>query len=90
MKVSPVYFLRRCVMQKTVKGKVYDTEVMQIVKKVTVGSYGDPDGYEEILFKAEDGTTFLYANGGASSKHSGESLATLTKAKADAWVKDNA
>ncbi|MCI9404917.1 MAG: hypothetical protein HFJ22_05760 [Clostridia bacterium] len=77
-------------MQKTVKGKVYDTEVMQIVKKVTVGSYGDPDGYEEILFKAEDGTTFLYANGGASSKHSGESLATLTKAKADAWVKDNA
>ncbi len=46
-------------MQKTVKGKAYDTEVMQIVKKVTVGSYGDPDGYEEILFKAEDGTTFF-------------------------------
>ncbi len=77
-------------MKKTVKGKVYDTEEMEVVKKVTVGNYGDPAGYEEILFVAADGAQFLYANGGEASKHAGESIASLTKAKADAWKKANA
>lgn len=72
-------------MKKTVKGKVYDTEKMDVVKKTTVGYYGDPAGYEEVLFSAADGALFLYANGGADSKHSGESLTSMTKAKADAW-----
>ncbi len=76
-------------MQKTVKGKVYDTEKMTVVKKVTVGEYGDPAGYEEILFAAEDGAHFLYANGGVDSKHNGESLTSMTKAKLEAWKKAN-
>lgn len=77
-------------MQKTVKKKVYDTECMSIVKKVTHGTYGDPAGYEEILFCAEDGTLFLYTHGGESSPHVGESIETFTKAKAEAWKKANA
>ncbi len=77
-------------MRKTVKGKVYDTENMEIVKKVTVGDYGDPAGYEEILFAAADGALFLYANGGEASPHKGESLTAMTKAKADAWKKAHA
>ncbi len=76
-------------MQKTVKGKVYDTEKMEIVKKVTHGEYGDPAGYEEILYVAGDGASFLYANGGETSPHHGESLTSLTKAKAEAWKKAN-
>lgn len=77
-------------MQKSVKGVVYDTEAMTVVKKVTVGCYGDPTGYEEILFEANDGKQFLYANGGESSAHKCESLAALTRAKADAWQRANA
>ena len=42
-------------MKKTVKGKIYDTIEMSIVKKVTSGAYGDPAGYEETLYVAEDG-----------------------------------
>ncbi len=77
-------------MQKTVKGKVYDTETMEIVKKVTHGEYGDPAGYEEILFVGSDGALFLYANGGEASPYKSESLVAMTKAKASAWQKANA
>ncbi|MCH5159193.1 MAG: hypothetical protein J1F33_08370 [Clostridiales bacterium] len=77
-------------MQKTVKGKVYDTEKMEIVKKVTHGEYGDPAGYEEILFAGADGAMFLYGNGGESSAYKKEALSAMSKAKADAWQKVNA
>ncbi len=72
-------------MKKTVKGKVYDTEKMTIVKNKTQGTYGDPAGYEEILYKAEDGTYFLYTNGGESSPYNKEKLTSMCKAKAEAF-----
>ena len=65
-------------MKKTVKGKSYDTIEMSIVKKVTSGAYGDPAGYEETLYVAEDGTYFLYTNGGAESKHTAEQLTQMS------------
>ena len=68
-------------MKKTVKGKSYDTIEMSIVKKVTSGAYGDPAGYEETLYVAEDGTYFLYTNGGAESKYTAEKLTQMSKAK---------
>ena len=77
-------------MKKTVKGKSYDTIEMSIVKKVTSGAYGDPAGYEETLYVAEDGTYFLYTNGGAESKHTAEKLTQMSKAKVEAWKKANA
>lgn len=77
-------------MKKTVKGKSYDTVEMVIVNKITSGAYGDPAGYEETLYIAEDGTYFLYTNGGAESKYTAEKLTQLSKAKAEAWKKANA
>ena len=77
-------------MKKTVKGKSYDTVEMVIVNKITSGAYGDPTGYEETLYVAEDGTYFLYTNGGAESKYTAEKLTQLSKAKAEAWKKANA
>ncbi len=77
-------------MKKTVKGKSYDTVEMVIVNKITSGAYGDPAGYEETLYVAEDGTYFLYTNGGAESKYTAEKLTQLSKAKAEAWKKANA
>ena len=56
-------------MQKTICKKVYDTATSELVKKVTVGEYGNPEGYEESLYKTESGNFFLYTNGGASSKY---------------------
>ena len=77
-------------MKKTVKGKSYDTIEMSIVKKVTSGAYGDPAGYEETLYVAEDGSYFLYTNGGAESKYTAEKLTQMSKAKVEAWKKANA
>ena len=45
-------------MKKTVKGVVYDTEAMTVVKKVSHGEFGDPAGYEETLYVAENGNYF--------------------------------
>ena len=50
-------------MKKTVRGKVYDTAEMSVVKKVTSGYFGDPAGYEETLYVTESGSYFLYTNG---------------------------
>ena len=36
-------------MKKVICKKEYDTETATIVKKVTFGNYGEPDGYEEVL-----------------------------------------
>ena len=77
-------------MKKTVRGKEYDTMEMSVVKKVVSGCFGDPAGYEETLLVAEDGTYFLYTNGGAESKYTAEKLTQMSKAKVEAWKKANA
>ena len=77
-------------MKKTLKGKVYDTEEMQVVKKVAHGAFGDPAGYEETLYVAENGSYFLYTFGGEQSPYPTEKLTSLSKVKAAAWEKENA
>ena len=46
-------------MQKVICKKLYDTDVSTIVKKVSVGNWGDPAGYEETLYVTADGSYFL-------------------------------
>ncbi len=77
-------------MKKTVRGKTYDTAEMAIVNKFVHGNFGDPAGYEETLYVAENGTYFLYLNGGEKSPYPVEKLVSLTKAKAQAWEKERA
>ena len=72
-------------MQKTFKGKVYDTEKMTVVKKVVSGAWGDPAGYEETLY--QDGKLFfMYTNGGEQSQYKTEKLVNMPKSKAEAWL----
>lgn len=42
-------------MKKIIRKKEYDTETATLVKKYTVGSFGDPAGYEETLYQTPDG-----------------------------------
>ena len=72
-------------MQKTFKGKVYDTEKMTVVKKVVSGAWGDPAGYEEILYQ-EGNLFFMYTNGGEKSQYTAEKLVNMPKSKAQAWL----
>ena len=76
-------------MKKTVCGVEYDTEISTIVKKHTVGDFGDPNGYEETLYITDGGKYFLYTKGGDGSPYPTESIKRMSKASAEAWLSEH-
>ena len=77
-------------MKKIICKVEYDTEASELIRKVTEGEFGDPSGYEESLYKTEDGKYFLYVNGGEKSKHTKEDIVRMSPEKAKAWLAENA
>ena len=76
-------------MVKTIRKKVYDTETSVVVKKVTSGAWGDPAGYETTLYQTEEGSYFLYTNGGEASPYPVEDIVTMSKVNAKKWLEEN-
>ncbi len=76
-------------MVKTVRKKEYDTAASTVVKKVAVGAWGDPAGYETTLYVTADGSYFLYTNGGAVSPYPVEDLVPMSKVNAKKWLEEN-
>lgn len=76
-------------MKKIICKKEYDTENAQLIKKYVNGFYGDPKGYEEILFCTPDGFYFQYARGGEESIHPTEEITRIAKNKVDAWLESH-
>ena len=76
-------------MQKIICKKLYDTETASIVKKNTVGNFGDPCGYEETLYVTPEGFYFLYTNGGSESKYTEEKITLKYKPYAQKWLEEN-
>ena len=76
-------------MKKIICRVEYDTDASELVKKVSCGTFGESDGYEESLYKTAKGTYFLYVNGGADSKYPQEDIKRLSKDKAEAWLENN-
>lgn len=74
-------------MKKIICKKEYDTATATVVKKVTFGEFGQPDGYEETLYQTPEGLFFVYVNGGEDSPHPAEDISRMSKAKADEWLK---
>ena len=73
-------------MKKIICKKEYDTETATLGKKYTYGNFGDPAGYEEILFQTPTGLYFLYVRGGESSPYPGEDILRMAKAKVNEWL----
>ena len=73
-------------MKKIICKKEYDTETATLIKKYTVGTFGDPAGYEEVLFQTPEGLYFLYVNGGENSPYPTEDLVRVAKTKVNAWI----
>jgi hypothetical protein len=73
-------------MQKTMYKRLYDTETATLIKKYTYSYFGDPAGYEEILFQTPEGLYFLYVHGGEASPYPTEDLMRLAKNKVSAWL----
>ena len=73
-------------MKKIICKKEYDSENATVVKKCVYGTYGDPAGYEEILFQTPAGLYFLYVHGGETSPYPAEDILRLAKTKVNAWI----
>lgn len=73
-------------MKKIICKREYDTETATLVKKYSVGYFGDPAGYEETLYQTPEGLYFLYVCGGPESIYAEEDILRLAKTKVKAWV----
>lgn len=73
-------------MKKIICKVAYDTENAELVSKKTSGEFGDPAGYEESLYKTDDGKYFLYVNGGEESIYAKEDIKRMSVAKAEEWL----
>ena len=69
-------------MKKIIKRKTYNTETAEIVSRKTSGSWGDPAGYEEILYKTSKNDYFIYGIGGTESKYPEEAIIPVTSDEA--------
>ncbi|MBQ4089566.1 MAG: hypothetical protein IJC56_06770 [Clostridia bacterium] len=76
-------------MKKIICKVEYDTETAELISKKSVGSFGDPAGYEESLYKTEGGKFFLYTNGGEASIYAVEGIKRMSAANADKWLEEN-
>ena len=66
--------------------KVYNTETAQVVKTYTYSFWGDPAGYEEILYVTSDGFYFLWGKGGEASPYPTEKIKRIAKKDLDAYL----
>ncbi|MBO5944989.1 MAG: hypothetical protein J6Q69_00110 [Clostridia bacterium] len=73
-------------MKKIICKVEYDTTTAELIKKVTSGTFGDPKGYEESLYKTASGKFFLYVNGGEESKYAKEDIKRMSADKANEWL----
>lgn len=74
-------------MKKIICKREYDTETAVLIKKHSEGTFGEPTGYEESLYQTEKGLYFLYVNGGEESPYATENIKSISKAKAEEWLK---
>ena len=72
-------------MKKVICKVEYDTEASELIQKKVFGVFGDPTGYEESLYKTQDGKFFLYGLGGTESPYAEETISRIAAAKAKAW-----
>lgn len=75
-------------MQRTLRGKVYDTDTATLVAHRAKGQYGDPEGYEEKLCMTPDGLYFLYGIGGNASPYPTPTLRAVSKQRAGEMEKE--
>lgn len=73
-------------MQKTIRKKEYNTETATVVHKYISGFFGDPAGYEEILYQTPEGTYFVYGHGGNNSPYPEEDIQSIAKTKIKDWL----
>ncbi len=77
-------------MERIIRKKVYNTETAELVGTAYWGAFGDPAGYEERLYRTEEGLFFLYGVGGEASPYPAETIRAISKANAQNWLQEHA
>lgn len=67
-------------MKKTINKKVYNTDTAKEIDRMAFGAFGDPKGYEEVVYETKRGDRFLYGIGGADSKYPVETIVVIEEA----------
>ena len=73
-------------MKKIIAKSLYDTEDAEFITKRVYGNFGEGTGYEECLFKREDGRYFLYLSGGEDWPYPKEDIKRISAEKAREWL----
>ena len=73
-------------MKKTIGRREYNTENATLLNRFPYGFWGDPAGYEELLYQTPDGLYFVYVRGGETSPYPNEDILRVAKAKVDGWL----
>ena len=76
-------------MKKIICKKEYDTETATLIQKYTYSCFGDPKGFEELLFQTPGGLYFLYVRGGEESPYPNEDILRLAKTKVSEWMENH-
>lgn len=77
-------------MQKIICKKLYDTDTATVIARASYGAFGDPEGYEEILYQAPEGHYFLFGRGGEASPYPAEKITSFSKKRALDWAEEHA
>ncbi|MBQ7039249.1 MAG: hypothetical protein IJN39_01645 [Clostridia bacterium] len=64
-------------MKKTINKKVYNTDTAKEIDRIAFGTFGDPAGYEEVVYETKRGDRFLYGIGGPDSKYPIETIIVI-------------
>lgn len=75
-------------MKKVICKVEYDTDTAEMIMKKTYGNFGDPWGYEESLYRTQDGKYFLYCYGGFNSPYPKELIRRMAADKVEAWQEE--
>ena len=76
-------------MKKTINKTVYNTETAKKLGHFAEGFFGDPSGFEEILYITKKGKYFTYGIGGETSKYPTETIKELTEKEAEDWIAEH-
>lgn len=68
------------------KKKTPNLETASEIKKVVRGHFGDPHGYEEILYRMRNNRYVLVQRGGFESPFPEETVQPILKKDAMAWM----
>ena len=75
-------------MKKVICKVEYDTDTAEMIMKKTYGNFGDPWGYEESLYRTQDGKYFLYCYGGLNTPYPKELIRRMAADKVEAWQEE--